>query len=222
MASARTRLGLSIGALVGVGALVTAASFTDFANLNLGNGTDGSGIGAGAFNIQVVDTDANGLPIPGQWQEANVAEGVDVAVPGADTITPGDTISVTLPYRNASARLGADIDLWLNEVPGRTSSPEYLAALRFTILDGSGASLVSDVSFTELNGSGAAQKISLTDSLGAGGMAAGDEDEITVRVTLLDYDADNETGDADGKTNEVLNGGVAHVQVHWDAVSVTG
>lgn len=220
MASARTRLVLSIGAVAGVGALVTAASFTDFANLNLGNGTDGSGIGAGTFNIQVVGTDAAGAPVAGTWQEADLPEGVDIAIPGADTITPGDTIEVTLPYRNASASLGADIDLWLNEVPGQTSSPAYLAALRFTVLDGDGAVLVSDLTFDQLNAGSAAEKISLTDALADGALAAGDEDAITVEVSLVDYDADNATGDADGMTNDVLNGGLAYVQLHWDAVSV--
>ncbi|HEY0187617.1 MAG TPA: hypothetical protein VGC67_09035 [Cellulomonas sp.] len=220
MASTRTRLVLSIGAVVGVGALVTAASFTDFANLNLGNGGDGSGIGAGTFNIQVVGTDADGVAVPGTWQEANLPEGVDVAIPGADTITPGETISVTLPYRNASASLGADIDLWLNEVPGQTSSPEYLAALRFTILDGSGSTLADAVSFDELNAGTDTEKISLTDGLAGAALVAGAQDSITVQVSLLDYDADDATGNADGLTNDVLNGGVAYVQLHWDAVSV--
>lgn len=220
MASARTRLVLSIGAVAGVGALVTAASFTDFANLNLGNGTDGSGIGAGTFNMQVVGTDTAGVPVVGTWQEANLPEGVDVAIPGADTITPGDTIEVTLPYRNASAALGADIDLWLNEVPGQASSPAYLDALRFTILDGAGDPLISDVTFDELDAGSDAEKISLTEALPGSVLAAGADDAITVQVSLLDYDADNATGDADGTTNDVLNGGVAFVQLHWDAVSV--
>jgi hypothetical protein len=216
MASARTRLVLSFGALAGVGALITAAAFTDVANLNLGGGSDGGGIGAGTFNVQVVGTDADGTPVPGTWQEADLPEGVDVAIPGAGSITPGDTIEVTLPYRNASASLGADIDLWLNEVPGQTSTPEYLAALRFTILDGSGAALASDVAFDALDASSAAARVSLTDALPGGYLAAGGEEELTVRVTLLDYDADGSTS----LTNDVLNGGVAYVQLHWDAVSV--
>lgn len=220
MASARTRLVLSIGAVAGVGALVTAATFTDFANLNLGNGTDGSGIGAGTFNMQVVGTNSAGVPVAGTWQEANLPEGVDVAIPGADTITPGETIEVTLPYRNASTKLGADIDLWLNEVPGQTSSPDFLAALRFTILDGTGAVLADGVTFDALDAGDAASRISLTDALTDAALAPGDEDEITVRVALLDYDADNGSGDADGLSNDILNGGVAYVQLHWDAVSV--
>ncbi|QZN85608.1 hypothetical protein [Cellulomonas sp. C5510] len=219
MASARTRLVLSIGAVAGVGALVTAATFTDFANLNLGDGTDGGGIGSGRFNIQVVGTDGAGMPVPGTWQEANLPEGVDIAVPGAGSITPGGTIEVDLPYRNASTSLGADIDLWLKEVPGRTSTPAYLDALRFTILDGAGVPLVSDVTFDELDASSAAEKISLTDALTGSELAAGAEDSITVQVSLADYDADNSSGDADGLTNDVLNGGVAYVQLHWDAVS---
>ncbi len=62
----KKRAVLAVGTLLAAGALTTAAAFTDFANLNLGNGTNDSGVGGNnRFNIQVVGTDANGNPVPG-------------------------------------------------------------------------------------------------------------------------------------------------------------
>ncbi|MGW6006401.1 hypothetical protein ACWFNS_13660 [Oerskovia enterophila] len=203
--STRKKTLYSIGALVGIGALATTAAFTDFANLNLGNGTDGSGIGAGSFNIQVVGTDVDGVPVPGTWQEADTAEGVDIAVPGADTITPGDTISVELPYRNASEKLGADLKLWMNEVPGKTSDPAYLAALRFSVEAADGSALVSDLTFDEFN------ELSESAALTPSALAPGADDVLTLSITLLDQGAE---------ANAAINGGVAHVQAHFDAASV--
>ncbi|MGJ4845139.1 hypothetical protein [Leifsonia sp. Le1] len=60
--SSRKRAFLALGAVVAVGAGITAAAFTDFANLNLG----ANGIGADQYNIQVVDTDpVTGVQNPG-------------------------------------------------------------------------------------------------------------------------------------------------------------
>ncbi|MFJ4109442.1 hypothetical protein [Oerskovia enterophila] len=203
--STRKKTLYSIGALVGIGALATTAAFTDFANLNLGGGTDGSGIGAGAFNIQVVGTDVDGIPVPGTWQEADTAEGVDIAVPGADTITPGDTISVALPYRNDSEKLGADLRLWINEVPGKTSDPAYLAALRFSVAGSDGVAIVSGLTFDQFDE--LAESAALTPVT----LAPGASDQLTLSITLADQGTEG---------NAALNGGVAYVQAHFDAASV--
>lgn len=203
--TSRTKTIVSVGALIGVGALATTAAFTDFGNLNLGAGADGSAIGAGAFDIKVVGTDVNNFPEPGTWQDANTAEGVDIAIPGADTVTPGDTITVDLPYKNASETLGADIKLWMNLVPGTTSDDDYVAALTFTVKDSDGTPIVEDVAFADFNALAEAADLTPT------ALAAGSDDSLTLEITLSDLGVE---GNAD------LNGGVAHVQAHFDAVSV--
>ncbi|GMA29085.1 hypothetical protein [Arenivirga flava] len=136
--------------LVAVG-LATAAAFTDFATLNLGGGTAGGGIGGDTrFNMQVVGTDADGVPVPGTWQEASGAEGVDIVVPGADLITPGDTVRVSIPFRNESPALSADIAFSLQDRPGLTSDAGIAAALRYTVsLDGT--ALVTDATQAAVN-----------------------------------------------------------------------
>lgn len=206
--SPRKKVILSVAALAGVGVLATTAAFTDFANLNLGNGADGSGIGGGAFNIQVVGTDADNLPVPGTWQEADTAQGVDIAVPGADTITPGDTISVEIPYLNDSATLGADIAVWMNEVPGKTSDATYLGQLRFTVKDATGTAITgaSNLTFDAFN------ELSEAANLTPTALAAGADSKLTLEIKLESL--------GDDAANQALNGGTAYVQLHFDATSV--
>lgn len=196
----RTRLFIAGGSLLAVAALATAAAFTDFANLNLGSGTDDSGIGGNnRFNIQVVGTDASGTPVPGTWQEADTAEGVSIAVPGADLIAPGDTVSVDIPFRNESPALGAAITFGLQDRPGYTSDPAMAAALRYTVeLDGTAVV------------TGATQ--AAVADLDLGEYAAGDAAELTVSITLPDQGS--------AAANNALQGAVTYVQAHLDAQSV--
>ncbi|MBL3698756.1 hypothetical protein [Leucobacter luti] len=199
MKTGRKRAIIAGGALLGIAALSTAAVFTDFANLNLGNGT-GGGIGGAdnTFNIQVVGTDTQGVPVPGTWQEANVAEGVDIALLGAETITPGDTITVDIPVKNASPKLGADVNLTLGDVPGKTSDADYAAQLRYDIE-------VDGVAVATAATQAAVADIDLAD------LAAGAEATVTVNVTLLDQ------GSPAG--NNALQGKTAHVQAQFNAAS---
>lgn len=194
------RLMVAGGSLLAIAGLITAASFTDFANLNLGNGTDDSGIGgANRFNIQVVDTDADGNPVLGTWQEADTAEGVNINIPNADAIAPGDSVSVVIPFRNESPMLSADISFSLQDRPGHTSDPEIADALLYTItLDGVTVrdqvtqDGVSDVDLGRY----------LTDENG----------ELGIKVTLPS--TGNEAGD------NAFQGQVSYVQAHFDAISV--
>lgn len=195
------RLIIAGGATLAIGALVTAAAFTDFANLNLGNGTDDSGIGGNnRFNIQVVGTDAAGNPVPGTWQEANTPEGVNVNVPGADSITPGETVSVEIPFRNESPRLTADIQFDLQDRPGKTSDAGIAAALRYTVeLDG--AALITD-----------APQASVTD-LVLGEYLTGEEGTLKLSISLPDQGSET--------ANNALQAQVSYVQAHFDASSIT-
>lgn len=196
----RKRMYLAAGSLVGVAALVTAASFTDFANLNLGNGSDDSGIGGNnRFNIQVVGTDDDGNPVVGTWQEAATAEGVNINVPGADLITPGDTVSVSIPFRNESPVLTADLAFSLQDRPGFTSDATIADALRYTVtLDGS--VLVTDATQATVAG------------LDLGELTTGDEGVLALSISLPDQGS--------AAANNALQGQVSYVQAHFDAISV--
>lgn len=193
------RLVVAGGALLAVAGMLTAAAFTDFANLNLGGDT---GIGGDntRFNIQVVGTDATtNAPVPGTWQEANTAEGVNIAVPGADLITPGDTVSVAIPFRNESPALSADIAFSLQDRPGATSDADIAAALRYTIeLDGT--ALVTDATQAAV------------DDLDLGVYTTGTSGVLTVKVSLPDQGS--------VAANNALQGKSSHVQAHFDASSV--
>ncbi|GAA2180363.1 hypothetical protein GCM10009847_17960 [Leucobacter tardus] len=134
--SYRKRTAIAAGSLLGVAALITAAAFNDSAFLNFGNGNGGDGIGGGdnTFDIQVVDTAATtNLPLASSyadaetgkfWQQANKpgADGVTIGIPNAETMTPGDTISTSIPFKNDSKKLGGDLVFSLADSPKGTSS----------------------------------------------------------------------------------------------------
>lgn len=194
------RLIIAGSATLAVGALITAAAFTDFANLNIGNGTDDSGVGGNnRFNIQVVGTDSAGNPVPGTWQEANTEEGVNVNVPGADIIMPGETVSVDIPFRNESPRLAAEIQFALQDRPGKVSGAEIAAALRYTVaLDGT--ALVSDATQASVK------------ALDLGTYLTEEEGTLTLSISLPDQGSQ--------EANNALQGQVSFVQAHFDASSV--
>ncbi|MBF0720844.1 hypothetical protein [Sanguibacter inulinus] len=195
----RKRMYLAAGSLVGVAALVTAAAFTDFANLNLTSGSDDSGIGGNnRFNIQVVGTDDEGTPVPGSWQEAATTEGVDITLPGSDLIAPGDTLSVSIPFRNESPVLGADLTFTLQDRPGSTSDTGIAEALRYT-LSVDGTALVTDVPQAAVAG------------IALGQLLAGEGSVLDLSVTLPDQGSD--------AANNTLQGQVFYVQAHLDAAS---
>ncbi|MDR1852812.1 MAG: hypothetical protein LBR21_09250 [Propionibacteriaceae bacterium] len=200
------RLFISAGTLLATVGLITAATFTDFANLNIGDGTSGNGIaGNNRFNIQVVGTDANGVPQPGTWQEANSANGIEIAVPKADILTPGDTASVDIPYRNESPKLKAAITFNLQDKAGKTSDPDLLAALRFTITNeakNTKTTLVkADATFQDLSA-----------ALALGTFDPNEEGVLHVIINLPDQGTPLK--------NNALNGKSAFTQVHFDATSV--
>lgn len=197
--SGRKRTFLAGGALLGVTALLTAASFTDFANLNIGNAGDSGFGGNNRFNIQVVGTDSSGFPVADTWQEANTAAGVNIKIPGADLITPGDTVSVNIPFRNESPELSASISFSLKDRAGYASSPALDAALRYTItLDG--GAIVTNVPKSSV------------DALNLGTYAKGAKGVLGVSVTLPDQGS--------AAANNAMQGLISYVQAHFDATSV--
>ena len=201
LASGKARLLIAGGTILAVGALATAAAFTDFANLNLGNGADDSGVGGNnRFNIQVIGTDAAGNPVPGTWQEADTDAGVNINVPGADLITPGETVSVAIPFRNESPVLSAAIDFGLQDRPGKVSDPEMAAALRYTV-ELNGAAILTNATQAAVA------------NLNLGNYTTGTQGELAVKIALPDQGS--------AAANNALQGKVSYVQAHFDAASVT-
>lgn len=198
--SGRKRLILAGGSLLGVTALLTAAAFTDFANLNIGNGNDGSGLGGNnRFNIQVVGTNAAGDPVPGTWQEADTEAGVNINVPGAELITPGDSVSVSIPFRNESPVLSADLSFSLQDGPGKTSDPAMASALRYTVkVDGT----------TVANHATAAA----VHELNLGTYVKGASGVLDLSIELPDQGS--------VAANNALQSKVSFVQAHFDGASV--
>lgn len=207
--SSRKRAFLALGAVVAVGAGITAAAFTDFANLNLG----ANGIGADQYNIQVVDTDpVTGTQIPGAWQEANTVAGAPIELVGAQTLYPGSApISVDIPVRNASTSLGSTLTLSLAQLPDAgadVTDPNYLSSLRFsysqaaTSVDGT-AITGTDLTYAQLN------------AVALNGLAAGEESSVTITVRLLDQ---AESGAAFDDNS--LNGSKAFIQAQFNGTSV--
>jgi hypothetical protein len=207
--SSRKRAFLALGAVVAVGAGITAAAFTDFANLNLG----ANGIGADQYNIQVVDTDpVTGTQLPGEWQEANTVAGAPIELVGAQTLYPGSApISVDIPVRNASTSLGSTLTLSLAQLPDAgadVTDPNYLSSLRFsysqsaTSVDGT-AITGTDLTYAQLN------------AVALNGLAAGEESSVTITVRLLDQ---AESGAAFDDNS--LNGSKAFIQAQFNGTSV--
>jgi hypothetical protein len=199
------------GVLAGVAALITTAAFTDAAYLNLGTGADGSGIGGGGvdkiYNIQIGALNADGtFKNDGTWIEADDPAGVNVKLPGAESMFPGGPSStVVIPVKNASPTLTSTLRIRLvNHDPAKTSMP-YLNALRFTIampvtVQGSTAINLTDKTWTDLSAG-----LALND------LAPGGTSTVTLTVTLP-----NQATQAE---NDALNGKAAFLQAVFDGTS---
>ena len=206
--SRRAKAVIGLGAVVAIAAGVTAAAFTDFANLNLGT----NGIGADQYNIQVVDTDpVTGAQIPGSWQEANTPAGAPIEIVGANTIFPGSApISVDIPVRNASATLNSTLSLGLVQLPdsgANVTDANYLSSLRFSVSMpatslGATPISVSDQTFAQLS------------SLTLNDLAAGEVSDVTISVRLLTQAESGSTF-----TDNDLNGMKAFIQAQFNGTS---
>lgn len=206
--SRRTKAVVGLGAVVAIAAGVTAAAFTDFANLNLG----ANGIGADQYNIQVVDTDpVTGAQIPGSWQEADTPAGAPIELVGANTLFPGSTpISVDIPVRNASATLNSTLSLGLLQLPDTATDitdPNYLASLRFTITQPATSLGATPISVTD-------QTYAQLSTLALNGLAAGEQSDVTIEVRLLTQAESGST-----YTDNDLNGSKAYIQAQFNGTS---
>lgn len=203
----RKRLIIAAGVLLGLGALTTAAYFTDFANINLNGAADGSGIGGNNdFSISVGKTDTDGVLVtPRAWVPANTSTGIDYTIDGADALYPGGpSASVVIPVKNTSTSLASIVKLKIQDQPGPPASDvDMQNALRYTIkLNGT---QVGTANMTQT----AAANLDLFTA--AAPLEFGDTAEIEVIVTLP-----NQTTQA---LDDALNGLTAYVRVHLDAQS---
>lgn len=152
----RRRAYLMAGTALAIGALLTAAAFTDRANINLGSGS-GIGVGDWDFALQVADVDELGAPIDGKWVSASSADGVTYAIPGASSLIPGTSGAVTVPIRNISEASDAILSVGVELHGVDASDAALVEQLRFTAVltdsDGAEHTLLSNASLNQVTAS---------------------------------------------------------------------
>lgn len=206
----KKRLFLSLGAGLGVIGLVTAASFTDFANLNLG----ATGIGGtSSYNIQVVATDpTTGAQNVGTWQEANTAAGAPIAITGADSLFPGaPDISVDIPVKNASTNLKSSLALALSQLPDTATNitdANYVKSLRFDVSQPVTSLNTTPFSSTNLT-------YAAFSTLNLNSLAAGESSTVTIKIRLLPQSVSGAT-----YNDNSLNGKQAFIQANFSGSSI--
>lgn len=209
----RTAVGLlGLWALLTLGGFgLTGASFTDIGNVNVGGA--GGRIGStDAFDLALVDQQ-------GRVLQADGPSGAQWAVPGADTLLPGHSVTTNVRVFNNSRRLPADLEVSI--VPrngdGRVSAsvPNITPHLRFTATLSDGTVLFEDATLADAGavlptlaaGARASQQETSTYVTGATGSSS----RITLTIDYLD-----EPG------VELLNGGQAAIGIRFDATSRSG
>ncbi|UTX53809.1 hypothetical protein [Leucobacter aridicollis] len=123
------RVALAGGVLLGGGALLTWATYSDFANVNLGGG--GEGIGSSSkFDIALVDAD-------GTVQQADDDAGIDWPIPNAESFVPGRTISAAVPVFNNSKTYTGELSLVVEAIGDGAvgSAPNITKFIRFSAVD---------------------------------------------------------------------------------------
>lgn len=129
-----------------VGALATAAAFTDFANLNLGGE---GGIGSdNRFDIAVV------LP-NNTVEQADTDAGYNWEIEGAKALVPGGHLETTIPVFNNTSAVVADTQIAV-ELRGADGSvgdaPNIVDFLRFTA-SVDGTDIFTNVTWEQAQGS---------------------------------------------------------------------
>lgn len=207
--SAVAGLALVAGALAGAPA--TSAGYSDRANVNLGTGTDASGIGfPHTFGIAVAMPD-------GTFEQADDPDGCDWVVEGADTLVPGHEIVTTIPVFNNTPTLDADtrVEIVLRNGDGQVGPdiPNITELLRFTAAKADGTVLFADVLWQDAKAS-----IGVLAARGANALAqgepysagpAGNAEEVTLTIRY-----------PDGSGVDAYNGGQSALSVRFAATSV--
>ena len=118
---------LAAGALLGVFTLITAATLTDFANVNLGSNGFAP---ASDYNIQVSSSKETALDSVA-WVEGDDEEGTGVNITNEPEFTlamqsmePGDALIFVIPVRNASEDWASTLSVNFKEVQSESEATE--------------------------------------------------------------------------------------------------
>lgn len=199
--SGRKRLYIAGGSVLAAAALLTAAAFTDIANINLGAGS-GIGVGDSSFALQVADVDEDGNPVipvdEDGWVSAAGADGISYNIPGAEALEPNESVTVEIPVRNASATLDGQLRVSFQDITAVPSpvTDALLFSVAYTDVDGT-TELFENVGIDEANAA--------VESL----LKAGTSGTFSVTVAL--------PNEVDG----ALQGQTTDLRFVLDAVSVT-
>ncbi|MGB3169893.1 MAG: SipW-dependent-type signal peptide-containing protein [Rhodococcus sp. (in: high G+C Gram-positive bacteria)] len=123
----KVRALLAGGLVLGIGAAITLAAWTDnvFGNSDFATGDD-------AWNIQADFTPAG----VGTWIDADVSPGEPFTFPATRLdLTPGDTVYAPVALRLEPGQT-LDAAVTLNGATGGTTDPALTAALRYTVTQG--------------------------------------------------------------------------------------
>ena len=95
------------GLVLGVGASVTLAAWTDTEWVFGGNGAGGPGVGTSTFEVQ----QSTAAPFTAFGDEEDNPGGEVVFAPDALDLTPGDTVYAMVALRTTAASVGGDVTL---------------------------------------------------------------------------------------------------------------
>ncbi|WP_309132054.1 hypothetical protein [Brevibacterium sp.] len=205
----KRRLLIGAGSLLGIGALVTAAAFTDYALLDFG--AKGFGGDQNAYNIQVSTGQEATVASVKQWVEANPnAEPLEIA--GADALSPGgEALQVNIPVLNASERLDSTLSLTLENTTANPSKADsaYANLLRFEYAAVPDAS--SAPGHWKQIPTGSFSSAGSTSTVDLGDLKPKSGEVVVLRISLADG--------ADQAATNAANGGGAAVQARIDGSS---
>ncbi|RKS90179.1 hypothetical protein DEU37_1499 [Microbacterium sp. AG790] len=142
------RLILSAGVVAVIAAGATAAAYTDYANVSLGTGTPGSGIGnPNKFDIAVRDAG-------GTLQDAATrAAAVVLPLTSGTTFKEGVPVRFDVTVANRAPGVAGDLKLSLYDPDPQAA--DLFGSLRFTIyLDGSATAAIANATADAVNTAG--------------------------------------------------------------------
>lgn len=215
----RRRIILALGSFLGIGALLTAAYFTDVAYLNFG--AHGFGSTSNKYNLQVSAGQENtvaAVPTSG-WIEANPTAATISSIAGAGALLPGGSVVMKIPTRNQSTAFGSTLAIDFTDITATTDVTAdqqarnlgYLKLLRFevAVTDSAATAPTTWVTKTAVKISDAGGS---TASIDLGSLAAGAGTVVYVKVSLVEGATQAET--------DAANGGTATIQAKVSGTSV--
>lgn len=182
---------LAAGAILGIFTLITAATLTDYANVNLGSNGFAP---ASDYNIQVSVSKETSLDSPISWVEGDTKAGVSISddqevALAMQSMEPGDEIDFTIPVRNASEEWASTLSINFAEIQAAFEKEEddegVLAAKEAFI---KALNLFYCVSDTPASGCDQLNKFTKTKSLSGEGKSTKPVELIGEAVPLAAFD----------------------------------